>query len=70
MWGGGGGTLIFSYIHIYVGFDPFLGLKILNFNNFGVFQKDEYFWGTKLLWIFFGGHLKNGLFFWGHFYAF
>ena len=26
------------------------------------FQKNEYFWGMKILWIFFGGHHKIGLY--------
>ena len=39
----GGGTLIFSYIRR---LGPFFGLKILNFNIFGGFQKNEYFWGV------------------------
>ena len=36
--------------------------KILNFNIFGGFQKNEYFFrGVKILWIFLGGHHKIGL---------
>ena len=43
-WGpGGGGTLIFTYIHRLV---SFFGFKILNFNIFGGFQKNEYFFGV------------------------
>ena len=44
--GGGGGTLIFSYLR-----RPglFLGVKILNFNIFGFFQENEYFWAMKIL---------------------
>ena len=38
--GGGGGTLIFSNIRR---LGSFLGLKILNFNIFWVFQKNKYF---------------------------
>ena len=63
MGGGGGGwgverwegTLILPYIRR---LGPFLGVKILNFNILGVFQKDEYFWGLWVggimmkLWIF------------------
>ena len=41
--GGGGGTLIFSHIHRLGSF--FGGFKILNFNIFGGFQKNEYFLG-------------------------
>ena len=29
-------------------------LKILNFIILGGFQKTNYFWGMKILWIFFG----------------
>ena len=43
--GGGGGTLIFSHIH--VGWDHFWGFKILNFNILGGFQKYHYFWGYE-----------------------
>ena len=38
--GGGGGTLIFSYIRR---LGPFFWVKFLNFNIFGGFQKNEYF---------------------------
>ena len=60
-WGGGvgvergEGTLILPYIRR---LGPFLGVKILNFNILGVFQKDEYFLGLWVggimmkLWIF------------------
>ena len=57
--GGGGGTLIFSYIRR-LGF-YFFGFKFLNFNIFGVFQKSEYFLGMKILWIIFWVHPKIGL---------
>ena len=40
----GGGTLIFSYIHR---LGPFFGGRILNFNIFGGFQKNEYFFGYE-----------------------
>ena len=50
--GGGGGTLIFSYIRR---LGPFLGGQIFKFLGF---QKNEYFFGMKILWIFFRGHLK------------
>ena len=58
--GGGGGTLIFSHIRR---LGLFLGVqKILNFNIFWGFQKNEYFLGgMKILWIFLGGHHKIGL---------
>ena len=55
---GGGGTLIFSHIRR---LGPFFGFVILNFNIFWVFQKNEYFWGMMILWIFLGGHHKIGL---------
>ena len=57
--GVGGGTLIFSHIS---GSAYFFGFKILNFNIFGGFQKNEYFLGgMKILWIFYWGHHKIGL---------
>ena len=35
----------------------------MNFNIFGGFQKNEYFFGMKILWLFFWGHYKiKGLF--------
>ena len=50
--GGGGGTLTFSYIRR---LGSFLGFKILNFNIFGGFQKNEYFWGYEdfvdIFWV-------------------
>ena len=51
--GGGGGTLIFY---------TFWGFKMLNFNIFGGFHKMKKIWGMKILWIFFLGHHKIGLF--------
>ena len=45
-WGGGGGTLIFSYIRK---LGSFFGFIILNFNTFLGFQKNEYFLGMKIL---------------------
>ena len=55
-----GGTLIFSHIRR---LGPFFGLKILNFNIFWGFQKNEYFWGyddfVDILGG--GGHHKIGL---------
>ena len=42
--GGGGGAEIFIYIRR---LGPFLGVKILNFNIFGGFQKYHYFWGYE-----------------------
>ena len=59
-----GGTVIFSYIRK---LRPFWGFKI--FNILGGFQKNEYFWGMKFLWIFFGSS-QNWTIIRGHFYAF
>ena len=42
--GGGGGTLIFSHIRR---LGPSFGFKILNFNIFWGFQKNEYFLGYE-----------------------
>ena len=39
-----GGTLIFSYIRR---LGSFFGLKILNFNIFGGFQKNKYLFGYE-----------------------
>ena len=70
-----GVTLIFSYIRrLWV----FWGFKILNFNIFWGFQKNEYFLGIKMLWIFFfffffgggGGSSQYWIILRGHFYAF
>ena len=54
--GGGGGTLIFSYIRR---LGPFLGFKILNFNIFGGFQKNKYFLGYEDFVNIFGGSSQN-----------
>ena len=59
MGGGGGGTLIFSYIRRLGSFFLF---KILNFNVFWGFQKNKCFLGMKILLIFFRGHHKIGLY--------
>ena len=46
---------VFSqYFHAYLGSGHFFGFKILNFIIFWGFQKNRYFWGIKILWIFFG----------------
>ena len=51
-----GGTLIF---HTYVGSGHFFGVKNFESQNFfGFSEKLIYFWGMKILWIFFFGHLK------------
>ena len=60
----GGDTLIFSYIRR---LGSFFAFKILNFNILGGgggvgFRKINIFWGVKILWIFFGGHHKIGLY--------
>ena len=50
--GGGGGTLIVSYISL-----PGLFFRVQNFDFqffWGGLRKTEYFWGMKILWIFFG----------------
>ena len=67
---GGGGTLIFSYKPR---LSLFFGFKILNLTIFiyfyfffwgggGRVQKKYFFGGTKILWIFFGGHHKIELY--------
>ena len=50
---GGGGTLIFSYI---LRLGSFFGVKILNYNNFGGFQKNKYFLGYEVFMDIFLGH--------------
>ena len=40
----------------------FLGFKILNFNIFGGFQKNKYFWGYEDFVDNYGGHHENGLY--------
>ena len=54
--GGGGGTLIFSHIRR---LGPFFGFKILNFNIFWGFQKNEYFLGVLRFVNIFGGSSQN-----------
>ena len=54
----GGGTLIFSYIRW---LRLFLGVQNIEFQYF-FFQKTEYFLGMKILWTFFWGHHKIGLY--------
>ena len=49
------GVGVHRYFHTYVGSGHFFDFKILNFNIFGVFRKNNIFWGMKILWIFFGG---------------
>ena len=50
--GGGGGTLIFSYIRR---LGSFLGSKFWISIFLGVFRKMNIFWVMKILSIFFGG---------------
>ena len=64
--GEGGGTL---YFHTYVGSGHFWGFIILNFNICLGFQKNKYFWGMKILWIFLGVITKFAIFR-GYLYAF
>ena len=54
-----GGTLIFSNIRR---LRYFLGFKTLNFNIFGDFQKNEYFWGYEDFVDIFGGSSQKGSF--------
>ena len=62
-----GGTLICSYIRRR---GSFLGFKILNFNIFGGFKKNEYFLGYVVFVDIFLGSSQNWTIFRGHFYAF
>ena len=66
--GGGGGTLIFSYIRRLGPF--FFWFKILNFDIFGGFQKNKYFFGYEDFVDIFGGSSQNWTIFRGHFYLF
>ena len=50
--GGGGYSDIFIHTNARVIFG---GSKFLNFNICGSFQKNNIFWGMKILWIFFCG---------------
>ena len=44
---------------MFIGSGYFGGLKILNFNIFGGFQKTEYFWGYEDFVDIFGGTAQN-----------
>ena len=55
--GGGGGVLL--YFHTYVGSGYLFGFKILNFNIFWGFQKNEYFWGYEDFVDIFMGSSQN-----------
>ena len=50
-----GGTLIFSYIRR---LGSFFWVQNFEFHYFFVFQKNEYFLGMNILWIFLGGVQK------------
>ena len=56
--GGGGGTLIFSFIRR---LGSFFWSKILNFNILLGFQKNDFLGGMKILWVCFWDHHKIGL---------
>ena len=52
--GGGGGTLIFSYLHR---LGSIFGVQKFDSHYFlflGFFRNMNIFWGMKILWIFFG----------------
>ena len=69
--GGGRGTLVFSYIRR-LG-SKFWGVQNFEFQYFlfGFSEKNNIFWGMKILWIFFlGGSSQNWTIFSAHFYAF
>ena len=57
--GTSGGTLIFR---TYVGSVRFLGVQNFEFQYFWGVQKNEYFLGMTILWIFIWGHHKIGLY--------
>ena len=61
---GVGGTLIFSYT--YVGWGHYFGFEFCISIFLGVFNKKKIGGGggggMKILWIFFWGHHKNGLY--------
>ena len=58
--------------HAYVGSGHFFffWFKILNFNNFGGFQKNKYFWGHDDFVDIFLGSSQNWTIFRGYFYVF
>ena len=52
-----GGTLIFSHIRR---LGPFFWVQNSEFQYFfGFSEKGIFFWGIKILWIFFGGPSQN-----------
>ena len=56
---GGGGTLIFSYIRR---LRSYLRGQNFDFQYFLGFSEKYIFLGVMILWIFFGGHHKIGLY--------
>ena len=57
-----GGTLIFSCIHR---LESFFGVQNFEFQYFwGFSEKNKCFFGMKIMWIFFWGHHKIGLYLW------
>ena len=62
-----GCTLILSYIRR---LRSSFCVQIVKFNIILGFQKNQYFWGMNILWIFFGGSSQNWAIFKGHIYAF
>ena len=54
--GGGGGGGGYSDIFTYIGSGHFLGVLNFEFQYFGGFSEKKmiFFWGMKILWIFFG----------------
>ena len=66
--GGGGGTLIFSYIRR---LGPFFWVQNFEFQYFfGGFQKNKYFFGYENFVDIFLGSSQNWTILRGHFYAF
>ena len=65
--GGGGGTLIFSYIRR---LGPFFGGQIFEFQYFLGFQKNEYHFGYEKFLDIFLGSSQNWTSFRGYFYVF
>ena len=63
-------TGVLRYFHTYVGASYFWGFKILNFDIFWGFQKNEYAFGYEDFVDIFGGSSQNWAIFRGHYYAF
>ena len=57
-------------MHIYVGSGHFFGIKILIFNIFWGFQKNEYVFGYQDFVDIIFGSSQNWTIFRGHFYSF